>query len=173
MLMSWIIIWCFFFISFHPALHSPSVSPLRVVHGQTQPPKVSLATGIHGPIAGLFVLFQHLPNENQNTSCKMYNRKNIAYFSDTYTWKCILLKMFFTWQSDEGLTFHPSSQQAVNNWRPILCLKPREQRHQLRQRCLCTQVLYTQHLQHTKKIIKSLQTPTWTGSTHSLPSPHA
>lgn len=54
-------------ISSHPSLHSPSVSPLPVAHGQTQPPKVSLATGIHGPIAGLFVLFQHLPKENKYT----------------------------------------------------------------------------------------------------------
>lgn len=67
--------------------------------------------------------------------CKMYNGKYTAYFSVIYTCKCILLiecKYFFTWQSDEGLTLHPPSQQAVNNWGPVLWLKPREQRHQLR-----------------------------------------
>lgn len=36
-----------------------------------------------------------------------------------------------TWQSDESLTSHPSSQQAINNSRPVFLLKPGEQRHQL------------------------------------------
>lgn len=56
-------------------------------------------------------------------------------------------KLFLTWQSDEGLTLHPSSQQAVKHRRPALLLKPGEQRHQLGHRCLCAQVLHAQHLQ--------------------------
>ena len=38
---------------------------------------------------------------------------------------------FLTWQSDEGLTLHPSSQQAVKDWWSVLLLEPGEQRHQL------------------------------------------
>lgn len=55
-----------------------------------------------------------------------------------------------TRQSDEGLALHPTGQQSVQDWRPVLLLEPGEQRHQLGHWCLCTQVLYTQHLQWDK-----------------------
>ena len=56
-----------FFISPPSVLPAPSVSPLPVVHGQTQPPKVSLATGIRGPTARHSGPFQHLPKEKHLT----------------------------------------------------------------------------------------------------------
>lgn len=41
------------------------------------------------------------------------------------------MRQLLTLQSDEGLTLHPASQQAVNDRRPLLLLEPGEQRHQL------------------------------------------
>lgn len=63
-------------------------------------------------------------------------------------------KQLLTWQSDESLTSHPSSQQAVYDSGPVLRLEPGEQRHQLGHWCLCTQVLYTQNLQRDAQIQK-------------------
>lgn len=60
------------------------------------------------------------------------------------------VRLVLTWQRDEGLTLHPSCQQSVNNWRPVLLLKSGEQRHQLCDGCLRTQVLHTQNLQRDK-----------------------
>lgn len=71
--------------------------------------------------------------------------------------KDVFAAPFLTWQRDEGLTPHPSCQQPVNNWRPLLPLKSGEQRHQLCEGCLCTQVLHTQNLRRdrTSKVISS------------------
>lgn len=54
---------------------------------------------------------------------------------------------FLTGQRDEGLALHPARQQPVTQWRPVLALKAREQRHQLGHGRLFAQVLHTQHLQ--------------------------
>ncbi|KAK0130791.1 Claudin-14 [Merluccius polli] len=48
---------------------------------------------------------------------------------------------------DEGLSLHPTRQQAVPHCWPAICLKPGEQRHQLGHRRLRTEILYTQHLE--------------------------
>lgn len=40
-------------------------------------------------------------------------------------------EVFLTLQRDEGLTSHPSSQEAVHDRGSVILLKPGEQRHQL------------------------------------------
>ena len=121
----------------------PSVSRLPVAHGQTQPPKVSLATGIHGPAARLSGPFQRLPTGNKNTL-------NQEVHSLLRLWSAGSPSSSLTWQRDEGLTLHPSGQQAVNDRQSVLLLEPGEQRHQLGHWGLWTQVLHTQHLQRDK-----------------------